>query len=68
MLSFLWQIFAEGIANAGKELSTNECLFVPSLSFRHEKAMVALYFGRIFTRLGVADFQVFRLLLLLFLS
>jgi len=33
--------------------------FVPSLSCCHEKATVALYFGRIRTRLGV--FQVFRL-------
>jgi len=29
----------------------------------HEKATVALYFGRILTRFGVADFQVFRLIL-----
>jgi len=39
------------------------CLFVPSLSSCHKKAAVALYFGRILTRLEVSDFQVFRLLL-----
>jgi len=33
------------------------CLFASSLSC-HEKAMVALYFGRIRTRLGVVHFQV----------
>jgi len=31
---------------------------VPSLSSCHEKATVALYFGEILTRLGVADFLV----------
>jgi len=41
------------------------CLFVPSLSSCHEKATVALYFGRILICLGVADIQVFWLLLLL---
>jgi len=40
------------------------CLFVPSLSSCHEKATVALYFGRIRTGLGVIHFRVFRLLLL----
>jgi len=39
------------------------CLFVPSLSSYHEKAMVALYFGRIRTRLGVFHFRVFLLFL-----
>jgi len=39
------------------------CLFVPSLSSCHEKAMVTLYFGRIGTRLGVVYFRVFRLFL-----
>jgi len=39
------------------------CLFVSSLFFCHEKATVALYFGRIRTRLGVVDFRVFRLFL-----
>jgi len=34
-----------------------------SLSSYHEKATVALYFGRIRTRLGVVHFQVFRLIL-----
>jgi len=34
------------------------CLFVPSLSSCHEKAMVALLFGRIRTRLGVVHFRV----------
>jgi len=40
-------------------------LFVlfPSLSSCHEKATVVLYFERILTRLRVADFQVFRLIL-----
>jgi len=40
-----------------------DCLFVPSLSSCHEKAKVALYFGRIFTRLVVADNHVFRMIL-----
>jgi len=35
--------------------------FVPSLSFYHKKATVALCVGRIHTRLGVVHFQVFRL-------
>jgi len=39
------------------------CLFVPALSSWHEKTTVALYFGRILTRLGVTDFQAFRLFL-----
>jgi len=38
-------------------------LFVPSLSFCHEKATVALYFERIRTRLGVIHFRVFWLFL-----
>jgi len=38
-------------------------VLVPTLSSYQEKATVALYFGRILTRIGVADFQVFRLLL-----
>jgi len=37
--------------------------FVPSLSSCYEKATVALYFGRIRTRLGVVHFRVLRLLL-----
>jgi len=38
--------------------------FIPILLLREsEKATVALYFGRIRTRLGVVHFQVFRLLL-----
>jgi len=37
--------------------------FVPSLSSSHEKATVALYVGRIRTRLGVVHFRVFRLFL-----
>jgi len=37
------------------------CLFVPSLSSCYEKATVALYFGRIRTRLGVVYFQALRL-------
>jgi len=41
-------------------------LFVPYLSSCHEKAMVALYFGRIHTRLAVIHFRVFRLFLWLF--
>jgi len=41
------------------------CLFVPSLSSCQEKATVALYFGRIRTRLEAVHFQVFRLFLLL---
>jgi len=36
---------------------------VPALSSCHEKATVALYFGRIRTRLGVVHFRVFRLFL-----
>jgi len=43
------------------------CLFVPSLSSCHEKSTVALYFGRIRTRLGVVHFRVFRLPLSLLL-
>jgi len=43
-------------------------LFVASLSFCHEKATVALYFGRIRTRLGVVHFRVFRLFLWLVLT
>jgi len=42
------------------------CLFVcfaPSLSSCHEKATVALYFGRIRTLLGIVHFRVFRLFL-----
>jgi len=39
------------------------CVFVPSLSYCHEKAMEALYFRRIRTRLGVVHFRVFRLFL-----
>jgi len=31
-------------------------LFVPSLSYCNKKAMVALYFGQIRTRLGVVHF------------
>jgi len=38
------------------------CFFVSSLSSSHEKATVALYFGRIRTRLGVFHFRVFRLI------
>jgi len=38
-------------------------LFVPSLFSCHEKATVALYFGRIRTRLEVVHFRVFRLFL-----
>jgi len=38
-------------------------LLVPSLSFCYEKATVALYFGRIRTRLGVVLFRIFRLFL-----
>jgi len=39
------------------------CLFVPSLPSCHEKTTVALYFGRIRTRLRVIHFRVFRLFL-----
>jgi len=39
------------------------CLFFPSLSSCHEKATVALHFGRMRTRLGVVHFRVFRLFL-----
>jgi len=35
------------------------CLFAPSLSSCHEKATVALYFGRIRTCLGVVHFKFF---------
>jgi len=35
--------------------------FLPALSFCHGKATVALYFGRIRTRLGVVHFGFFRL-------
>jgi len=42
---------------------TMDGLFVPSLSSCHEKATVALYFGRIRTRLGIIHFRVFRLFL-----
>jgi len=38
-------------------------LFVQSLSSCHEKATVAIYFGRIRTRLWVVHFWVFRLFL-----
>jgi len=38
-------------------------LFVPSLSSCHEKATVALYFGRIRTRLVDVHFRVSRLFL-----
>jgi len=38
-------------------LFITRCLFVPSLSSCHEKAMVALYFRRIHIRLGVVHFQ-----------
>jgi len=38
-------------------------LFFPCSSSFHEKATVALYFGRIRTRLGVVNFRVFRLFL-----
>jgi len=52
--------------------STKQCdsgknvirLFIPSLSSCQEKATVAVYFGRIRTRLGVVHFRVFRLFLL----
>jgi len=43
-------------------LCTNN-IFVPSLSSCHEKATVALYFGRIRTRFGVVHFRVFQLFL-----
>jgi len=32
--------------------------FIPSLCSCHEKATVALYFGRILIRSGAADFQI----------
>jgi len=35
-------------------------LIVPSISSYHEKAMWALFSGRILTRLGVVYFQVFQ--------
>jgi len=44
-------------------LSAVFCLFVPSLTSCHGKAIVALYFGRIRTRLDVVHFRVFRLFL-----
>jgi len=37
--------------------------FVPFFSSCHEKATLALYFGRIRTRLGIVHFRVFRLFL-----
>jgi len=45
----------------------NFFVFVPSLSSCLKKATVALYFGRIRTRLGVVHFRVFRLFLFDFL-
>jgi len=49
--------------SSGFEKSYYISLFVLFLSSCHEKVTVALYFGRILIRLGVGDFQVFRLIL-----
>jgi len=38
-------------------------VFFPFVFSCHEKVSVTLYFGRIHTRLGAADFQVFRLII-----
>jgi len=48
------------MVRVGVNLKILDLEFVLSLSSCHEKAMVALHFGRIRTRLGVVHFRVFQ--------